>query len=123
MYVQLAGQQKTTGAGVDTSARLQARFLFVTFDLSWLDSVDVNATPVQVIGWQDEGVWNYPNLEAARKEFPELDPYKSTSRFTAAMSGRLQLDRCAAHLGLDHVGVFHIRRDHHHIHVLGFTQV
>lgn len=58
-------------------------------DLSWLDSVDVDAAPVQVIGWRDEGVWNYPNLAAARKEFPELDPYKSTSRFTAAMRGEV----------------------------------
>jgi hypothetical protein len=62
----------------------------VTFDLSWLDSVDVDATPVQVIGWRDEGAWNYPNLAAARKEFPELDPYKSTSRFTAAMRGEVE---------------------------------
>jgi len=74
---------------VDASARLQARFLFVTLDLSWFDSVDVNSIPVQVVGWKDEGVWNYPNLAAARKESPELDPYKSTSRFTAAMSGEV----------------------------------
>ena len=61
----------------------------VTLDVYWLDSVDIDATPVQVVGWKDEGVWNYPNLAAARKESPELDPYKSTSRFTAAMSGEV----------------------------------
>jgi hypothetical protein len=59
----------------------------VIFGPSWLDSVDVNALPVQVVGWRNEGVWNYPDLAAARKQFPELDPYKSTSRFTAAMRG------------------------------------
>jgi hypothetical protein len=59
------------------------------FDPYWLDSVDVNALPVQVVGWGNEGVWNYPNLAAARKEFPELDPYKGTSRFTAAMRGEV----------------------------------
>jgi hypothetical protein len=67
---------------------LEARFV-VTFDPSWLDSMDVNAVPVQVVGWGHEDVWNYPNLAAARKAFPELDPYKSTTRFTAAMRGEV----------------------------------
>jgi len=61
----------------------------VTFDLSWLASVDIEATPVQVVSWRDEGVWNYPNLASARDKFPELDPYRSTDRFTAAMRGEV----------------------------------
>ena len=63
--------------------------LKVKVDETWLDSVYVNAIPVQVIGREDEGVWEFPNLPAARKQFPELDPYRSTSRFTPAMRGEL----------------------------------
>src|SRR5215472_5312500 len=55
----------------------------------WLGSVDVNAVPVQVIGREDEGAWDFPNLAAAQKQFPELDPYRSTNRFTAAMRGEV----------------------------------
>lgn len=55
----------------------------------WLDSVDVNAIPVQVIGREDEGLWDFPNLAAARKQFAELDPYGSTDRFTWAMRGKV----------------------------------
>jgi hypothetical protein len=51
--------------------------------------VDVNAIPVEVIGSRHEGIWNFPNLSAAQKMFPELDPYRSTSRFTDAMRGEL----------------------------------
>lgn len=58
-------------------------------DGTWLDSVDVNAIPVQVIGREDEGAWEFSNLAAAQKQFPELDPYRSTSRFTAAMRGEV----------------------------------
>ena len=54
---------------------------------TWLDSVDVNAIPVQVIGREDEGTWDFPNLAAAQKQFSELDPCRSTDRFTAAMRG------------------------------------
>src|SRR5438067_1152222 len=43
----------------------------------------------RVVGWRHEGVWNCPNLAAARKQFPELGPYKSTARFTAAMPGEV----------------------------------
>lgn len=39
-------------------------------DLSWLDSVDVDTVPVQVVGWQDQGVWNYPNLGAVFCQAP-----------------------------------------------------
>jgi hypothetical protein len=56
--------------------------------------VDVNAIPVEVIGSRHEDVWNFPNLSAAQKMFPELDPYRSTNRFTAAMRG--ELDNAAA---------------------------
>lgn len=59
----------------------------VKVDETWLDSVDVNAIPVQVIGREDEGVWEFPNLAAAQKQFPDLDPYRSTDRFTPAMRG------------------------------------
>ena len=63
--------------------------LKVEVDSTWLDSVDVNAIPVQVIGWDDEGAWDFANLAAAQKQFPELDPYRSTNRFTAAMRGEV----------------------------------
>ena len=55
-------------------------------DLSWLDSLDVNVIPVQVIGPE---VWEFPNLLTARKKFPELDPNRSTRNFTCAMHGEL----------------------------------
>lgn len=51
--------------------------------------VDVNAFPVQVIGWQDEGVWEFTNLGCALKQFPDLDPFRNTARFTCAMSGEV----------------------------------
>lgn len=57
------------------------------FDPSWIDSVDVNVVLVQVVGWRHEAIWNYPNLAAARKAFPDLDPHNNTTRFTAAMPG------------------------------------
>lgn len=63
--------------------------LKVKADDSWLDSVDVNAIPVQVISREDEGAWEFPNLPTARKQFPELDPYQSTGKFTSAMSGEV----------------------------------
>jgi len=63
--------------------------LKVEVDGTWLDSMDVNAIPVQVIGWEDEGTWDFPNLASARKQFPELDPYRDTDRFTAAMRGEV----------------------------------
>jgi hypothetical protein len=65
------------------------KVLNVEVDGTWLSSVDVNAIPVQVIGWEDEGVWDFPNLAVAQQQFPELDPYRSTSRFTAAMCGKV----------------------------------
>ena len=77
--------------------------LKVEVDGTWLDSVGVNAIPVQVIGREDEGVWEFPNLAAAQKQFPELDPYRSTDRFTAAMRGEvnnapvLRFETWAAH--------------------------
>lgn len=55
----------------------------------WLDEVDVHAIPVQVVGVQQEGVCEFPNLAAAQKLFPELDPYKSSDKFTWAMRGEL----------------------------------
>lgn len=61
----------------------------VKVDETWLDSVDVNAIPVQVIGREDEGAWDFPNLAAAQKQFPDLDPYRSTDSFTAAMRGEV----------------------------------
>jgi hypothetical protein len=51
--------------------------------------MDVNAPPSEVIGWQPEGLWDFLNLAAAQKTFPELDPDRSTSRFTAAMRGEV----------------------------------
>ena len=66
---------------------VSVKALKVEVDGAWLDSVDVNAIPVQVIGREDEGVWVFSNLAAARKHFPELDPYRDTDRFTAAMRG------------------------------------
>lgn len=63
--------------------------LKVTVDDSWLDFIDVNAIPVQVIGRENEGLWDFSNLAAARKQFHELDPYRSTDRFTAAMRGEV----------------------------------
>ena len=58
-------------------------------DETWPDSVDVNDIPVQVIGREDEGMWDFPNLAAAQKQFPDLDPYRSTNRFTSAMRGEV----------------------------------
>lgn len=63
--------------------------LKVEVDGTWLDSVDVNAIPVQVVGRDDEGAWDFPNLAAAQQQFPELDPYRSTNRFTLAMRGEV----------------------------------
>lgn len=63
--------------------------LKVKVDESWLDSEDVYAIPVQVIGREDEGAWEFPNLAAAQKQFPELDPYRSTGRFTSGMRGEV----------------------------------
>lgn len=63
--------------------------LRVKVDKTWLDCVDVNAIPVQVIGCQNEGVWDFLNLAAAQKQCPELDPYRSTDRFTSAMRGEI----------------------------------
>ena len=61
----------------------------VRVDETWLNSVDVNVIPVQVIGRKDEGAWDFPNLAAAQKQFPDLDPYRSTDRFTPAMRGEV----------------------------------
>ena len=58
-------------------------------DFCWLYSVDVNAIPVQVVGFEHEGVWEFPNLKVAQKTFPELDPFRSTTRFTSAMRGEV----------------------------------
>lgn len=55
----------------------------------WLEDVNVDEIPVQVIGLQDEGVFEFPNLATARRSFPELDPYKSSDTFTWAMRGEL----------------------------------
>ncbi len=68
---------------------LEMSYYRVNVHSCWLDSVEVNAIPVQVIGWQDEGVWDFPDLAAAQKIFPALDPYRGTSRFTAAMCGEV----------------------------------
>ncbi len=57
------------------------------FGMSWLDSVDVNASPVQVVESHPGRFWEFPNLAAAQQMFPELDPYQGTSRFTWAMRG------------------------------------
>ncbi len=51
--------------------------------------VDVNAIPVQVVGWHDEGVWEFSDLARARKQFPDLDPFRNTTRFTCAMPGEV----------------------------------
>jgi hypothetical protein len=51
--------------------------------------VDVHAIPVQVVGVQEEGVFEFPNLVAAQKSFPELDAFKSSDAFTWAMRGEL----------------------------------
>lgn len=64
--------------------------LKVGIDEIWLDFVDVNAIPVQVIGLENECAWEFPNLAAAQKQFPELDPYRSTGRFTPAMRGEVE---------------------------------
>lgn len=50
---------------------------------------DVNAIPVQVIGRQNEGVWEFTDLAHARKQFPDLDPSRSTTKFTCAMRGEV----------------------------------
>lgn len=55
----------------------------------WLDEVAVHVIPVQVVGVEEEGVSDFPNLAAAQKLFPELDPHKSSYRFTCAMRGEL----------------------------------
>ena len=55
----------------------------------WLDEVDVHAIPVQVVGVQQEGVYEFPNLAAAQRLFPELDPYEGSDKFTWAMRGEL----------------------------------
>lgn len=54
------------------------------------DLVDINSIPVQVVGRVHEGVWEFPNLAAAQKQFPELDLYQSTSQFTWAMRGEVR---------------------------------
>lgn len=59
----------------------------MNIDVSWLDSVDADAVPVQVVGTRAEGIWEFSDLAAARQKFPELDPYRSTARFTWAMWG------------------------------------
>lgn len=58
---------------------------------SWLESVDVNAIPVQVVAWQEDRavISIFPNLAVARQTFPELDPHNSTSEFTWAMRGEI----------------------------------
>lgn len=55
----------------------------------WLDEVNVHTIPVQVVGVQEEGVFEFPNLAAAQRSFPELDPYRSSDRCTWAMRGEL----------------------------------
>lgn len=55
--------------------------------VSWLDSVDLDAIPVQVVDLSPEGILEFPNLATARTIFPELNPYHSTSRFTLALRG------------------------------------
>jgi hypothetical protein len=55
----------------------------------WLDEVDVHAIPVQVVGVEGEGVSEFPNLAAAQRLFPELDPYKSSDQFTWALRGEM----------------------------------
>jgi hypothetical protein len=57
----------------------------------WLDSVDVEATPVQIV-IKNEDSWEvheYPNLAEAKKAFPDLDPYRNARNFTWAMRGEL----------------------------------
>jgi hypothetical protein len=56
---------------------------------SWLNEVEVDKIPVQVIGWGDEGVAGFPNLAAAREKHPELDPYSNSAKFTWAMRGEM----------------------------------
>ena len=70
------------------------------FDPCWLDSVDVNAIPVEVIGSRHEGVWNFPNLSAAQKVFPELDPYEAQagSLLPCAANWKMR-QHCALKLG------------------------
>lgn len=53
---------------------------------SWLDEVDVEAIPVQIVG---NGVMLFPNLATARETFPVLDPFKSSWVCTWAMRGEL----------------------------------
>jgi hypothetical protein len=59
------------------------------FEPCWLDSIDVNAIPVLVIGCQHEATWDFQNLADAQEIFPELDPYRSSTKFTAAMRGEV----------------------------------
>ena len=56
---------------------------------SWLEEVDIDVIPVQVIGWGDEGIFHFGNLAEAKQTFPELDPHKQGSRFTWAMRGEI----------------------------------
>lgn len=65
--------------------------VFATNSESWLESVDVDAIPVQVVAWQEGKpvVFIFPNLTVARQRFPELDPHNSTSEFTWAMRGEI----------------------------------
>jgi hypothetical protein len=55
----------------------------------WFDDVTVHAIPVQVVGIQEEGASEFPNLAAAQQLFREIDPYKSSDTFTWAMRGEL----------------------------------
>lgn len=55
----------------------------------WFDSLEVNAMSVQVVGSKGEGEWVFPNLVAAQNVFPDLDPHRDTTRFTAAMRGEV----------------------------------
>jgi len=58
---------------------------------TWLDSVDINAIPVQIV-IKNENSWDvheYPDLAEAKKDFPDLDPYRNATNFTWAMRGEL----------------------------------
>lgn len=55
---------------------------------SWLDEVDVKAIPAQVVV-EAKDVFNFDNLAEAQKQFPEIDPYKHSKKFTWAMRGEI----------------------------------
>ena len=56
---------------------------------SWLDEVDVDSIPVQVVGTKEEGYWEFRNLRNAQERFAELNVREWSDNFTSAMRGDL----------------------------------